>query len=393
MILGIDGANLRGGGGVTHIVELLRAADPPAQGFSKVIVWSSRATLHQIEDRPWLEKINPSELEHGLLQRSLWQKFKLAKAAENSGCDVLLVPGGSYSGNFQPFVTMSRNLLPFEWKEMRRYSWSLYTLKLLLLRYTQGQTFKQTNGLIFLTRYAQNIVSKIVRIHPGKTIVIPHGIHARFFGNPRPQKSISAYSPDQPFKILYVSIVDMYKHQWCVVEAVAMLRKKGFPVELILVGPAIPRALQRLQKTLAAIDPPGDYIKYIGPIPHQQLNGQYAKSDLCLFASSCENMPNILLEGMASGLPMVCSNKGPMPEVLGDGGVYFDPEHPDDIADALLMMIKSPELRERLAKKSFQKAHIYSWKRCANETFRFLRQIAVEEKYKTRRKHSRPINR
>jgi len=44
---------------------------------------------------------------------------------------------------------------------------------------------------------------------------------------------------------------------------------------------------------------------------------------------------NILVEAMASGLPIACSNRGPMPEVLGDAGVYFDPEDPHDIARAL----------------------------------------------------------
>ena len=48
MILGIDAGNIRAGGGVTHLVELLRAARPQAHGFERVIVWSSAATLAQL---------------------------------------------------------------------------------------------------------------------------------------------------------------------------------------------------------------------------------------------------------------------------------------------------------------------------------------------------------
>ena len=91
-------------------------------------------------------------------------------------------------------------------------------------------------------------------------------------------------------------------------------------------------------------------------------------------------MPNILLETMASGLPIACSNKGPMPEMLGNAGVYFNPEQPAEIADALYKLIESTELRTDLAKASFDSAQQYSWQRCANETFEFIIQIAQQHK-------------
>ena len=57
--------------------------------------------------------------------------------------------------------------------------------------------------------------------------------------------------------------------------------------------------------------------------PHAVLK----RAHLFVFASSCENMPNTLVEAMASGLPIACSDRGPMPEILRDGGTYFDPEN------------------------------------------------------------------
>lgn len=377
MILGIDASNIRSGGGVTHLSELLQAANPQSFEFFKVIVWSKRSTLDRIPDKHWLEKIHLKIFEKSIMHRMLWQRFQLSQMAQKSGCDVLFVPGGSFSGNFSPIVTMSRNLLPFEWKELFRYGVSLFTIKLLLLRYTQSKTFKNANGLIFLTKYAQNAVSKVMLEGNFKNIsVIPHGINQSFLGLPHSQKAISEYTSEYPFRILYVSIIDVYKHQWHVAEAVAKLRQKNFPVELILVGPSLPRALKWLQTTLDRVDPAREFIRYVGPVPHEQLHKQYAQADLCLFASSCENMPNILLEGMASGLPIACSNKGPMPEVLGDAGVYFDPENPEDIAQALVTLIESPELRTRMAKASFQRVQAYSWEQCAKETFEFLANVA-----------------
>ncbi len=51
MILGIDASNLRRGGGITHLVEVLKAAKPQDYGFTKVIVWSGSSTLDQIKDK------------------------------------------------------------------------------------------------------------------------------------------------------------------------------------------------------------------------------------------------------------------------------------------------------------------------------------------------------
>ena len=121
-------------------------------------------------------------------------------------------------------------------------------------------------------------------------------------------------------------------------------------------------------------------MRYHGAIPFNDLHLRYAQADLGLFASSCENMPNILLETMASGLPIACSNRGPMPEVLGAGGVYFDPEQPADIARALRELIASPQLRSELAQVSYRQALQYSWARCAEDTFGFL--VAVTHEYK-----------
>ena len=101
-----------------------------------------------------------------------------------------------------------------------------------------------------------------------------------------------------------------------------------------------------------------------------------ACSNRFIFASSCENMTNILLESMASGLPIASSNYGPMTEVLGNAGVYFDPESPQEIARALRALIDSPELREEKARIAFERVKVYSWERCARDTFRFLAGMA-----------------
>jgi len=380
IILGIDASNIRGGGGVTHLVELLRAADPAKHGFSHAIVWSSQDTLSRIEDRSWLIKSNQPWLNKNLFWRTLWQRFRLARMARAADCDLLFIPGGSYAGDFRPIVTMSQNLLPFVWRELRRYGLSQMTLKLMLLRWTQSSTFRRADGLIFLTRYAQDAVMRVIKTNCGKTTIIPHGIDSRFACPPREQLPINQYSADRLFRILYVSIIDMYKHQWHVAQAVVQLRKIGLPVAMELVGPAYPPALNRLRQTLDKIDPIGEVVRYSGAVPHVKLQACYAQADLCVFASSCETYGQILTEAMSSGLPVACSNRSAMPELLGDAGVYFDPENPNDIARTLRMLIESSDLRAKLATESFKRVQTYSWRRCADETFGFLVRVAAENR-------------
>lgn len=381
MIIGIDASNLRAGGGVTHLIELLRVADPKLDGFEKIIVWVGEKTQVKIEKREWLILVSDEELNKSLLFRVFWQRFKLRKKALKYGCDVLFIPGGADASGFKPMVTMSRNMLPFEWKELKRYGWSFITLKLILLRYSQIRTFRKANGLIFLTSYANNAVLKITGPLSDQVRIIPHGINKRFFIKPRHQRPYEAFTEKEPCRILYVSIIDVYKHQWNVVKAVDQLRMEGFHVTLRLIGPQA-AGMSKLRESLKNIKSGEDAVNYMGAVSYDDLHSYYKESDISVFASSCENMPNILLEGMAAGLPTAASSLGPTPEILSNAGLYFNPEKPSEIADVLRQIIKSQALRIQLAEASFQRAAAFSWERCARETFGFLSFIAGTAKTK-----------
>lgn len=373
MRLCIDASNLRTGGGLTHLVELLGSVDPTAHGFERVFVWSRQATLREIADRPWLTKRTHPVLESNPLRRALWQWRELGALARVDRCDLVYVPGGTFTTSFRPVVTMCRNMLPFEWRELRRYGMSLQTLRFLLLRIAQARSFRRASGTIFLTRYAFDAVGRIVGRLSGPAPIIPHGIDMRFFA--------PVHSPceegGRAIEIIYVSIIDHYKHQATVAQAVAQLAARGHRVRLTLIGPAYPPALRRLRSVLAESDPHGQVIRYLGPVAHCEIHAAYARADIGLFASSCENMPNILLEQMAAGLPIACSDRGPMPEILRDAGVFFDPEDVESICTALTTLIRSPERRVRLARAAQALARQYSWARCAEETFGFLARVVA----------------
>ena len=382
--IGIDASNLRRGGGRTHLIELLSAADKTRDRFGSIVVWGSRETLGLLVDKPWLTKEWVPALEKTLLPQILWQLFSLNRAARLANCGILLVPGGSFSTKFRPIVTMSRNMLPFEWLELKRYGFTLVTLKLLVLRITQSISFKCSDGLIFLTDYAKQGVEKVTGSLRAQKTVIAHGLNPRFLVPDEKLLARRLPKAGDAIRLIYVSIVDQYKHQWHVVEAIAKAREQsGLDLQLDLIGPAYAPALARLNKAITKYDPQGEWAHYSGAIDYNELHSLYAEAHVGIFASSCENMPNILLETMAAGLPVLSSNHGPIPEILGDAGLYFDPEEPSSLAKALLQLLASEDVMRRLGYAAHEKAKNYSWERCAAETFGFLREIAIAHPKKT----------
>jgi glycosyltransferase involved in cell wall biosynthesis len=357
---------------------LLGAAEPPAHGVNEVIVWAGERTLAHLPERDWLRPSHQPVLNGHLLQRLFWQRHTLAQLAARN-CDLLFVPGGNYTGGFRPFVTMSRNLLPFSPVERRRFGLSWIHLRLVLLEHTQSKTFHNANGMIFLTRSARRCVQARTGTLPGEVAIVPHGVSSDFTRRPREQRPLSEYDEKHPFRWLYVSSIDPYKHQWNVVEAVGKLRRRGLPVALDLIGPAGPmreHPLERLESAIDKVDPEHRFVEHQGFVPHEDLAQQYHRADAFVFASSCENMPNTLLEAMSAGLPIASSDYGPMPEILGeDGGLYFDPERVDSIAEAMESLVGDERLRATCAERSYRRAGEFSWDRCAQETFGFLADV------------------
>lgn len=373
MIVGIDGSNLGPGGSMTHLSNVLAETQPDEHGITKVVIWTSRANLARLPERPWLERVHAPELDRSLPHRLWWQRSALPRLAAD--CAVLFVPSGNTLARTRPMVSMSQNMLPFEWSELRRYGASWMALRLLLLRFGQTATFRHSDGVVFVSEYAARAIGG--KFGPfAHATVSPHGIEPRFRNEARVHRPFEDFTEQRPFRVLYVSIVDVYKHQWHLAEAAARLRAAALPIAVDFVGPAYPPALVRLRATLDRLDPEARFLRYRGAVAFAEVDAVYREADAFAFPSSCENMPNIVLEAMAASLPIACSNRGPMPEALGDGGVYFDPEEPGEIAAALERLARDPALRARCASLAQARAKAYTWQRCARETMGFVSSLA-----------------
>jgi glycosyltransferase involved in cell wall biosynthesis len=367
--LAIDVSRGRSGGAQAHIIGFLGEANPLFFGIVEVHIWAYSTLLEKLPDREWLVKHSDPKLEESLLTQILWQKYVLPKLIKKNKCDILLSTDAGTVMVYHPSVVMSRDMLPFERSEIKRYKSILPWLRLFILRFIQIRSLKKADGALFLTKYASDVIQ--TWSGPIKNFrIIPHGVGVNFKNNTR--KHSWPKTGSRSIRCLYISNTAMYKHQWHVAEAFYLLRKAGYLVEIEFVGGGNGFSNKLLNEKLERLDPKGTFTKRVEFVAHESLPDKLASADLFVFASSCENMPNTLVEAMSCGLPIACSNLGPMPEVLRDGGVYFHPEDPKSIRDAVLSIIDNQELREKSAKKALIYAAEYSWKRCSAETLQYL---------------------
>lgn len=377
LTIGIDASRNRSGGAVAHLVGILSEGDPVSFGISEVHVWAYQTLLDVVPDRPWLIKHNPPVLEQSILKQLWWQRFGFPVEVKLTGCQIVLNTDAGTISTVRPAVTMSRDMLSYEPGVIELFGFSRARLRLILLRYMQNRSLRAADGAIFLTRYAAKIIQQSCGDLPS-IAYIPHGVGAAFKQSQQVDNWPEA--GERPIRCIYISNAEMYKHQWVVVKAISLLRKRGNNLTLSLVGGGKGPALQLLQGAIAVSDPSGVFVEQLAFLPQQELPNHLAQADLFIFASSCENMPNTLVEAMAVGLPIACSNRGPMPEVLVDGGVYFDPEDADSIAEAIEQIIQSPALRLSIAQRAKVLSQQYNWKRCADETWAFVAETYLRTK-------------
>jgi glycosyltransferase involved in cell wall biosynthesis len=375
MTIGIDASNIGYGGGILHLFEILKNVDSIQPNKSKIIIWGDNS-LDQLPNFEWLEKRKPNLLlKGGFFNKSFW-KLLFAEKDIFGKCDILFAPGGTFYSKKIPYVSMSQNMLAFEKIEAKRYGFTIMYIRFLLLNLIQKKSFKNAKGVIFISQYAQKYISKKVSIKNSK--LIPHGISDAFFQEPKTQVSIKNYSADNPFKILYVSAIRPYKHQIKLIKAINLLRKK-YPIKLTLIGQEEdPKEVKRFHLALNKIENHKEFIDFKGPISHTKIIEYYKSSNIFAMSSTCENMPNILIEAMASGLPIASSNYGPMPEFLKEGGEYYNPLDEYSIENTIEKLILNPNLRYNNALKAFEYAKQYSWEKCASQTFEYIKELSTK---------------
>lgn len=364
-ILFINACRAKSGGAVSHLTGILEKTEFRNYCFSEVHVITYKKMFNKLlpikniilHTHPYLNK--------NIFFQLYWERFLLKKLLIDHNCDILLnVDAGSVS-NFSPSVVISQDLLSFIPKEMNRYFFSISWIRLYILKFVQMNSFKKSDGIIFLTEFAQNTICRNNGILKKKSIVINHGLNQIFLQD-------KANLPSKKnIKILYVSNVTPYKHHVSIVKAAKRLDNSHIKFEFIFIGGGKKNYLKKLKTEIFKSKFKNVSFKLLPFIENKILPKFYKETDYVLFASSCENMPITLLEGMASGKPLISSNRGPMPEILGEKAIYFDPENALSISNSIMKLIKIDNISEYVAPIK-KKALTYTWEKCSDLTFNFL---------------------
>lgn len=373
LVIGMDASRCRSGGAFTHLAGVLSHLDPAEYGIERVHLWSFPRLLDTIPDYPWLVKHAPAAVQATLPQQLYWQATALAQEAAQARCDILCSLDASTLCRFKPQVVFSRDLLSYEPGVMQLYGWSKARLRLLAILWLQNHAFRRAQAVVFLTKCAGRTIQRSCG-PVARMAYIPHGADSSF---QEIEHRVSWPQPgERPISCIYISNAAPYKHQSEVVRAIAALRRERVEIQLTLVGGGSGTAQKQLVTQMALSDPKHEFVEQREFVPHGQLVDYLSRSDIFIFASSAEAFGITLLEGMAAGLPIACSDRSCLPELLEDGGVYFNPEDHLSIVRAVRQLIDDPHLRDQVASRARELSRAYSWSRCARETWAFVTETA-----------------
>jgi glycosyltransferase involved in cell wall biosynthesis len=367
----VNAFSARLGGGQTYLTNLLEFLQEDAAIEVFILAPDSlkvpeRGNIHRVRVRWPVE--NPAT-------RAIWEKVCLARLARRLKADVLFCPGGII-GSKVPLgcksVTMFENMIPFDLAQRRKYPLGYMRLRNWLLERVMRRSMRKADQVICHSEFAEKVIERNAPGVSSKVVVIPHGIGLRFRSDRarRPE-----WLPAERY-ILYVSTIDVYKAQVEVVQAYALLKQRRPSLEmLILVGPERPHYAQRVRDEIVRLGLQHDVL-LTGPVPHDELPSLYQNALINVFASECESCPNIMLEALASGRPLLASNRPPMPEFAGDAAIYFDPSNPQDLAEKLGSVIDDPVRLAELSSKARERSQLYDWARLARTTWTVFDELA-----------------
>jgi glycosyltransferase involved in cell wall biosynthesis len=188
--------------------------------------------------------------------------------------------------------------------------------------------------------------------------VVLHGVEPEFFALDRSHK--------EPF-VLCVSTLHPHKNLDRLIRAYAR-RKRDWRLIIAGMRGFFAEALDAL---IAELGVQGS-VELTGWIPREELLQLYARAQAFVYPSTFEGFGMPVLEAMAAGIPVACSDIAPLQEVAGDAALFFDPLSEDAIAGALDRIVMDDALRGRLAKEGPERARGFTWERAARETLAAL---------------------
>jgi len=214
-------------------------------------------------------------------------------------------------------------------------------------------------------------IMDLLKVPEDKIVVTPLGVSTRF--SPIQENKVliqtirKKYSLPEQF-LLYVGTIEPRKNLERLIEAISMVKEKlgKSSISLVLAGGKgwLNDPIYRRVQELSLLDD----VTFTGYVSEEDLPILYNMALAFVYPSLYEGFGLPPLEAMACGVPVITSKVSSMPEVVGDAGILIDPYNVEELSDAIMRVVSSPELRKSLSDKGTKQASLFTWEKCARET-------------------------
>jgi glycosyltransferase involved in cell wall biosynthesis len=206
------------------------------------------------------------------------------------------------------------------------------------------------------------------KLDPERVHAVPHGVDPAFGPGARGGREHVARIRGGPAPyVLFAAMLHPRKNVAAVRGALAILAAEGFPQVLAIAGgPAVDRADSSALEAAASEELPGapDRIVRVGRPPDAELAGLMAEADAFCLPSFYEGFGLTALEAMACGAAVVVSDRGALPEIVGDAGIVVEPSA-ESVAGALRALLGDQDRRRALGEAAVRRAREFTWRRTA----------------------------
>jgi glycosyltransferase involved in cell wall biosynthesis len=238
------------------------------------------------------------------------------------------------------------------------------------LRLTVRRTVKSAACVLTVSEFSKRRIMEAYQLEEEKVVALPNGVSSAFRPVPREaaQRAMPAsLKPPAPF-ILTVGDLQPRKNHLGLLRAFEDLVRAypQLPHHLVVVGQETWYA--STIRAAARKSSVHDRIHFTGFVDDDQLHRLYGACDLMVYPSFYEGFGLPILEAMACGRAVACSNTSAMPEVADSAAILFDPYSQRDLVASMRDLLLNPELRLRMERLGAQRASLFSWERTAAKT-------------------------
>jgi glycosyltransferase involved in cell wall biosynthesis len=211
-----------------------------------------------------------------------------------------------------------------------------------------------TNGVVTLS----SEWNQLITIVPGCAVYyLPNAIDLTAYRTATLKRRMVEQNP--PFlKVLYLGYLGKAKGSFDLIEAAKEILAKNIPVKIDLVGEELAKGeVEKLKKQIAQTGL-GSVVSLHPPVMGSKKIEMLLEADIFIYPSYCEGMPIAVIEAMASGLPIISTRVGGLPDLVKDGinGILVEAGHPDQLVRAILSLSLNPDQRFAMQLNSYQRA-------------------------------------